>query len=73
MLVLEVLDVVKGYTDPDDYHSLILVSHDFQKVFETMKGPVMLRNLLMLDVGFPRNMKISSANELTWVRRSVFW
>jgi len=66
-------DLIKGYACPDDYLALVCVSRRFRDVFTTIKGPVMLRNLLILDVGFPRNMKISSANELTWVRRSVLF
>ncbi len=68
----EVWDLVKLYTSPDDYAALVCVSRHFRDVFTTIKGPVMLRNLLLLDVGFPRNMKISSANELTWVLNTVF-
>ena len=67
----EVWDLIKLYTSPDDYSALVCVSRRFRDTFTTIKGPVMLRNLLILDVGFPRNMKISSASELTWVRRSV--
>ena len=39
------MELVKGYTDPEDYFSLVCVSKEFHEIFKSMKGPVMLRRL----------------------------
>lgn len=45
-MMTDAWDIVKRYTSPGDYFSLVCVSKEFHKIFKGMEGPVMLSNLL---------------------------
>ena len=45
-MTTDVWDIVKRYTSPDDYFSLVCVSKSFHQMFQELRGPVMLSNLL---------------------------
>ena len=43
---MEVFDIIKRYTSPEDYFSLMCVSKEFHKIFKGVEGPVKLVRLL---------------------------